>query len=409
MNTLNLCIIAPEFLPIWGGTGSYVVELVKNLPKDVKVHVMTLKRKTPQMTHKDSRRADPKDVFDREMNIHYISSAEETFFYNLGFQAACFAVFPQLHKENSFDILHSQFGHMSDLLLQLLKKVHIPTVTTVHGTIALLKETSYQCNTRFSDLEWSEKQLRTFYPILRTLELFYARHISRFIAVSKTTRDRIMKDLRVKREKISTVYNGVDVELFQPPKSTEENRKYSEPTVVYVGRMLAKKGIHILIKAMPEVLQEFPDARFLFVGGGNIHLYRETIRRIGIPKKNFSFLGHIGYFERPKILRSATVFVNPSIFENCSLSILEAMSCGGAVVASEVGGNLEIIHQGRNGQLIPVFDEKKLAKSIISLLEDENLNREIGKEARKTVERSFSSEKCAEETYKVYKQMLDAK
>jgi glycosyltransferase involved in cell wall biosynthesis len=83
------------------------------------------------------------------------------------------------------------------------------------------------------------------------------------------------------------------------------------------------------------------------------------------------------------------------------------MSCGTAVVASNVGGNPEIIETGKNGLLVPAFDDKSLAKSIISLLENENFNKEIGREARRTVERSFSSTTFAEETYNIYQQTLN--
>jgi glycosyltransferase involved in cell wall biosynthesis len=128
---------------------------------------------------------------------------------------------------------------------------------------------------------------------------------------------------------------------------------------------------------------------------------------MGIAEKNFSFTGHLGYFERPEVLGKATVFVNPSFFENCSLSILEAMSCNAAVVASDVGGNSEIIESGRNGVLTPLCDHKMLAESIISLLMDDRFNKRVGREARKTVEERFSSQKCAEQTYNVYKHILD--
>lgn len=83
------------------------------------------------------------------------------------------------------------------------------------------------------------------------------------------------------------------------------------------------------------------------------------------------------------------------------------MSCGSAVVASNVGGNPEIIETGKNGLLVPAFDDKSLAKSIISLLENENFNKEIGREARRTVERSFSSATFAEETSNIYQQTLN--
>jgi len=85
---------------------------------------------------------------------------------------------------------------------------------------------------------------------------------------------------------------------------------------------------------------------------------------------------------------------------------LEAMSCNTAVVASDVGGNREIIQSGKNGILVPQSEDKMLAESIISLLEDENFNKEVGKEARRTVETSFSSEKTAEETCKIYRRLL---
>lgn len=406
VNTMNLCMIAPEFLPIWGGTGSYVVELLKNLPKDIEVHVVTLKRKNPGTLENSSMEDGPKYVFNRDMDIHYISYAKETFFYNLGFQIACFRKIPKLHKEYKFDVLHSQFGHMSDILLQLLKKVHVPCITTVHGTIALLNEVSYRCGLNFGELEWSEKQVRLFYPALRTLELLYAKHVSKFIAVSNVTKNRILTDLGVESSRVCTVYNGVDTKLFCMPKKNEEEKKYSIPTVVYMGRIMAKKGIRILIKAMPQILSKKPGTHFMFVGGGKILFYRKMIQKMGIPEDNFSFVGHVGYFERPKILRQATVFVNPSFFELCSLSILEAMSCGTAVVASDVGGNPEIIESGKNGLLVPISDDKKLAESIISLLRDENFNKKIGKGARRTVETSFSSRKTAKETCRIYKQVV---
>ena len=136
-------------------------------------------------------------------------------------------------------------------------------------------------------------------------------------------------------------------------------------------------------------------------------LYIELIRKKGIPRRNYSFVGYLGFFRRPEILRKTSVFVNPSLYENCSISILEAMSSGAAVVASDVGGNPELIRTGENGLLVPVLDHKKLAESLAMLLKDEKLNRRIGAEARRTVENSFSAKKSAEKTLNVYKQLMN--
>ena len=406
LSTMKICIIAPEFLPIWGGTGSYIVELLKNLPEEVDVHVVTLSRKISGLSEG---RMNPSEIINRDIQIHFISNANETLFYNLGFQTACFRKIPKLHNKYRFDVLHSQFGHMSDVLLRVFQKIRIPTVTTVHGTIALLREvlSSNSRAAKFSDLEWSEKQVQLFYPALRTLELSYAKHIHTFIAVSNVTKDRIISDLGVEKDRIHTIYNGVDPKLFHTPTRREMAKKHSRPTVVYMGRIMAKKGIHFLIKAMPEILNQKPQTRFLFVGGGKITFYHQMVRKAGVPEKAFSFVGHVGYFERTKILREATVFVNPSFFELCSLSILEAMSCGTSVVARNIGGNPEIIKSMHNGILVPRLDNQELTSAVVSLLQDEKLNRRIGREARKTIERSFTSRRCARETYEVYKKIVN--
>jgi glycosyltransferase involved in cell wall biosynthesis len=259
----------------------------------------------------------------------------------------------------------------------------------------------------FGDNESGERNTLLFHPIIKLLQQQYAKNISRLIAVSRITKKLAVEHLKVQDGKVDLIYNGVDIDLFHPPQNEEVEERFSQPTVVYIGRMVGKKGIQLLINSIPEVLHNVPEARFVFAGSGNLPLYRKVVEEAGIPKNNVSFVGYLGYFERSEILRGATVFVNPSYFENCSISILEAMSSGCAVVAHDVGGNPELIESETNGFLVPLFDYVKLAESISLLLKDENFNRKIGKEARKTVEKSFSSKKCAEETFRLYKRLLD--
>lgn len=407
MDTINLGIFAPEFFPVWGGTGSYIVELIKFLPKDVNIQIITLKRQISGMSNAKLTDSVINSIIGRPIEVHYIAESRETFFYNLPFQIACFRHISSLQRQYKLDILHSQLAHMPDLFVQLFGASRLPTVLTIHSTIQMLTDSALMSRNLFGDLESSEKYTLVFKPLLQLMQQKYVKHTSKFIAVSDMTRQFTLDHLKVAPEKVELVYNGVDVNVFHPPSKEEVDKKYSSPTIVYVGRMVTKKGIHVLIRSIPKVLRCFPKARFLFVGGGNVPLYKEMIRQMGIPETNFSFMGHVGYFERPKILREATVFVNPSFFENCSLSILEAMSSASAVVASDVGGNPEIIRSGENGLLTPPFNSDKLADSINSLLGNEQLNKEICREARKTVEQFFSSKKCAQETYDIYRQVLD--
>ena len=337
LSKINLCMLAPEFFPIWGGTGSYIVELVKNMPLDVDVHVVTLKREirgasNNQLDDEIAR------VIRRPIDVHYISESKETFFYNLSFQLACFRKLPALHKKYRFDIIHSHLCHMPDVFLKLFNKsfADLPTVLTLHGTIQMLRDHALHAQSMFGDLESGEESILTFFPFVRLLEKQYVKRVSKFIAVSKATRELAQDYLKIDSKKMEVIHNGVDTEVFRPLSKNGSKTKYTKPNVTYVGRLISKKGIHVLVKAIPEVLRSVPKAHFIFVGGGDIALYRRILSRMGVPNENFSFLGHVGYFQRPPILQNATVFVNPSFFENCSLSILEAMSSNTAVVASAV-------------------------------------------------------------------------
>lgn len=402
----NLCMLAPEFIPVLGGTGSYTVELVKSLPQNMDIHVVTVKRDVGLAANSSSIDNNVDAIVKRPLKVHYLTKSNETFFYNLPFQISCTAKIPLLHKKYHFDIMHSHMCQMPDVYLKLMNQLNIPTVVTIHGTIQMLRDHAIIARDLFHDLESGEKSILRFYPVISQLQQLYVKKVSRFIAVSKKTKELAVDHFGVDPSKISLVYNGVDVNLFHMPDESEFHTRYSRPTIVYVGRIISKKGIDVLIKAMPEILKSHPDTRFVFVGGGNISLYKEMIQNKGISEKNYLFTGHMGYLERARIFREATVFVNPSFFENCSISILEAMSSGCPLVASDVGGNPELIHSGKDGLLVRAFDEKAFARAIISLLKDENFASSIGREARRTVERSFSSAKCAEDTYRVYKQTL---
>jgi glycosyltransferase involved in cell wall biosynthesis len=398
-------MLAPEFIPVWGGTGSYTVELVKSLPKDMDIHVVTLKRYTSGTLTNSFDEKTVESIVKRPLQVHYLTESKETFFYNLPFQLACLRKIPSLVKDYDLNLIHSHMCHMPDVYQKMFNNINVPTVVTIHGTIQMLHDHAIIARDLFKDLEAGEKSILRFYPIIRQLQQTYVKRVTRFIAVSNKTKEFATEHFGVDPDKISVVYNGVDDDLFHLPSDNEESVKYSSPTIVYVGRIISKKGIDILIKAMPAVLKAYPKAKFLFVGGGNIDFYEEMVHNNGISKENYQFTGHMGYLERSKIVREATVFVNPSFFENCSISILEAMSSGCTVVASNIGGNPELIKSGRNGLLFPVFDHNALADQIITLLDHESENRSLGGTARKTVEQSFSSKKCAEATYRIYKEL----
>ncbi len=407
MKQISLCMIAPEFFPVWGGVGSYIIEIIKNMPKNVDVHVITLKRNIPGMSGSLMGEADLHTFFGRPIDIHYVATARETFFYNLAFQAKCLVEIPGLTKKYGFDILHSHLSFMPDVFLQLFHLVRIPTVVTTHSTIRMQTDATPLSASNLNRLEWSEINALFLLPIINSLQQKYVQHISKFIAVSNMTSDLLQKHLKVESEKITVIHNGVDPLLFSPSVNSHETEKHSTNTVIYMGRLMAKKGLNVLIKAVPKVLASVPDAKFIFAGGDAVY-YETLLKNIGVSNDNFEFIGHVGYYERPQNLRKANVFVNPSFFENCSISILEAMSCGLGVIASNVGGNPELIESGKNGFLTKPNNADELADHIVTLLKDENLCKSFGAQARKTIETSFTAQKCANETFDVYRRAIQA-
>ena len=170
-------MLAPEFIPVWGGTGSYTVELVKSLPSKMDIHVVTLKRDVGLSASSSSIDNNVNAIVKRPIKVHYLTKSSETFFYNLPFQLACTAKIPLLHKKYSFDIMHSHMCQMPDVYLKLLNQLKIPTVVTIHGTIQMLRDHAIIARDLFHDLESGEKSILRFYPIISQLQQLYVKRV----------------------------------------------------------------------------------------------------------------------------------------------------------------------------------------------------------------------------------------
>jgi len=409
-NHLTICYIAPEYFPVWGGTGSYSIQLIKNLPKNTDIHVVTLKRKIPETN--DTKKNKPEAFSKENVHIHYISHANDTFIYNINFQLGCLRTIRKLHRIYHFDLIHSQHPHMPDILLQLSKTINIPTVSTVHNMFRWMRASIINQYDGHTNLDRSEKAILRLYPLLAKLESLYLSKINSLIAPSNECKNELVKHLQIPPDRIYVIHNGVDPAVFSPHctyKSMLPNHiaLSSRPVVLFTGRLIAQKGVNTLIDATPSVVKKIPTICFLFVGAGDFHPYYTRLRNYGVSDKNFINVGYIDYLNMPSIYSIASVFILPSPHENCSLSILEAMSSEKAVIAANVGGNSEIIQSYFNGVLFKNNQSDELAEKIIELVTNMNLRKQIGVQARNTVIDKFSVSKVASETLKVYERTID--
>ena len=199
---------------------------------------------------------------------------------------------------------------------------------------------------------------------------------------------------------IQEIPNGVDTCQFTPGESPLPS---SERLILYVGRLDPLKGLDDLIRAFRKVHERYPEARLVLVGEGEVesnlmHLARELkisdqVSFEGLQEDVKSYFG------------KSEIFAFPSLTEGLSNVLLEAMACGLPVVATRIGGNMELVEHGVNGILINPGDPEGLSEAIITLLADPEQSRQMGREGRKRVDERYSLDKVAGEYLMLYRQL----
>lgn len=219
------------------------------------------------------------------------------------------------------------------------------------------------------------------------------------------------KYLRNYPEKIVFIPNGINLNEFKTNLSKEEcrnklNLPLNKKIILFFGYLSPYKSPDILIKALCNVLEEFPNTILLFAGNGELmDDLQDLSKKLGV-HENVIFAGFIRKDLRVLYYRSSDIFCLPSTMstECYPLAILEAMACKVPVVASEIGGIPDIIENGINGVLIPPNNLKYLEDTILRLFKNSNLRKKISNNAFKKIQ-SHSWDSIAIETLKKYKSL----
>ena len=230
------------------------------------------------------------------------------------------------------------------------------------------------------------------------------------IAISKPVERHLIEDFKVDPHKIHLIANGIDLERFVMTDETKRRKLRRElgigedPLIGIIARLSDVKGIDVLIKAMPLILKELPAATLMIAGQGPQEVMLKKLTQ------DFSLSAHVFFKstvnQTPDLLGAFDVFVMPSIMEGLGLSVIEAQACGIPVVASRIGGLVDLIEDGKTGFLVPVNDPVALAKRIIEVLKDPQKSKIMAQQARSNIEKYFSAKRMVEETIKVYSNIL---
>jgi glycosyltransferase involved in cell wall biosynthesis len=194
--------------------------------------------------------------------------------------------------------------------------------------------------------------------------------------------------------KICTVRNGIDVSLFSfvGPQA--------KGPAVMVGRLCQDKDVETLVRAVALVAPDFPAFRLVVAGDGECLPPLKRLTAELLLEEQVRFLGEVR--DIPALLAGASLFVLPSVTEGISLTLLEAMARGLPVVATDIGGNPEVVLDGQTGFLAPPRQPHRLSERIVQLLMQPQLAMEMGRQGRQRVMTHFTASQMVTEYEVVY-------
>lgn len=394
-------MMTKEYPPeIYGGAGVHVTELTRFMRGldgvDVDVHCMGAPR-------------DEADVYVHGVDPELKDANASIKTLSTGLRMADAAAATDIDVVHSHTWYSGLGGHLTGLLKG------IPHVATAHSLEP--------------HRPWKREQLGGGYDVSSWSERNAMEYADAVIAVSARMKDAILDAYpRISPDKVHVVLNGIDTELWHPRPTWEESKEQngwsvleelgvdpSRPMVAFVGRITRQKGVAHLVKAA----SLFDDGVQLVLCAGapdTPEIAKETEQLVhDLQEKRDGIFWVQDMLPKEKIqeiLTAADSFVCPSIYEPLGIVNLEAMACGTAVVASDVGGIPEVVVDGETGTLVhydesdPEGFERGIAAAVNNMVADRDRAAQIGQAGKKRAEEVFSWENIAEQTVEVYKSLM---
>lgn len=295
----------------------------------------------------------------------------------LAFVIAEFLSTISILAKNDFDVIHANWILPQGLIAVIAKFIFKkPVVVTVHGTdIFALKKLNF-------------------------VKAFILKHCDLCTANSSATYEAVLSVYPQTNVKI--VPMGVEIKMFDPKKRDESWRQRfgKDPKIIMgVGRLIKWKGFEYLVRALPYVLNKFPQAKLVILGKGPEEQNLKNLgRKLGLVlDKNLFFPGTFGPDKLPQIYASSDIVVSPSITiastgekEGQGNVVLEARASGTPVVASRSGGLVDTVDGKTNGLLFEERDYKQLAINIVGILSNKNLRQKLSIDGLKFVREKYT-------------------
>jgi len=322
----------------------------------------------------------------------------DNWFFNKSIAGAVDAIKADVYEAHTV----SGYGFLKALRAKGIRK---PFVQTVHGVLADEYVQSFQG----ASLTLRAKLANLIMWRLSKLEEESAKNATLIVTVSKYSSKKMIHFYDVDKAKIRIVPNCVDTQRFKPSEGYERVKRQigtdNKLCVLFVGRLIPRKGLPFLIEAAKQVVKDFSETKFVVVGNGplknNLVAHLEKMKLSG----NFVFLGDVNEGVLPALYNCADVFALPSIQEGQGIALLEAQATAKPVVAFDVGGVREAVLDKETGFLMKP-DSRELAEAIMKLLASWSLREKMGSKGREFVTDKFSWDVCAQRMLQVYREAL---
>ena len=295
-------------------------------------------------------------------------------------------------RHGRFDLIHTHSSKAGFIGRLVARVVGVPVVHTPNGLYFLGQ----------SGLK------RRFYL---TLEQLAGCVTTGLIAVSQGERDVILAHHLARADRVCVIQNGIDIQQVHrqaqlpeaQPLRVELGLDGTRPLIGAAGRLVPQKNPLAFVRAAAQVMQTVPGARFVWCGDGELRAEVEQLaRQINVP------LITTGHQENSAAIMCAfDVFVLPSIYEGLPFALLEAMTLGIPVVATDIVGTHEIVSDQQTGWLTAPQDEAALARAICDALLHDAKAQQLARAGQQLVETRFSVERMAAAHVELYKHIIN--
>jgi glycogen(starch) synthase len=390
---MRILILSWEYPPlIEGGLARHVRKLSENLATlGAEVHVLTR-----------GREESPFEELSAGVTLHRVREPRrpaelgEFITWVEHMNTDMLAAGVELGDQQDFDVVHGHDWLVAVAGDHLAKRFRAPLAITIHAT----EYGRHQ--------GWVDKHPQSH---IHSVENWMANRADQLITCSAYMRDHVSDIYAIEEERIAVIPNGIDPADLRPLDESERaslRGRFAEPhekLVLLVGRLVYEKGFQIALEAMPRVIKDVGDVRFLVAGAGtHEQQLRAQATKLGLDSHG-TFLGWIGDDVLHSLYRISDLTVVPSIYEPFGLVALEAMACGCPCLVADTGGLREVVPHDEVGLRFRSRDPASLARVAARVLTDDELGRRIVAEAHEHV-RDFDWADVAERTLEVYETLV---